>query len=56
MHDQLDIQSYDAEMLAEIEMTTELIIVASSSRERLSEATVNQLLGLGVRTPQAARQ
>ena len=46
MDDQLDVPLEDAELLAEVELTTNLIIAATESEARLSQAQVDQLLGL----------
>jgi hypothetical protein len=44
--DQLDVPLEDAELLAEVELTTNLIIAASESDAALSQAEVDRLLGL----------
>jgi hypothetical protein len=46
MYDVLNIQTVDEEALAEIEMTTNLIIAASTSNERLTQEAINQALGI----------
>jgi len=46
MDDQLDVPLEDAELLAEVELTTNLIIAASASDEPLSEADIDRLLGV----------
>jgi hypothetical protein len=46
MDDQLNVPLEDAELLAEVELTTNLIIAASESDESLSQDEVDQLLGL----------
>jgi hypothetical protein len=46
MDDQLDVQLEDAELLAEVELTTNLIIAASEAEDALPQAVVDQLLGL----------
>ena len=47
MDDQLNVPLEDAELLAEVELTTNLIIAASESEVALSQAEVDRLLGLG---------
>lgn len=44
--DQLNVPLEDAELLAEVELTTNLIIAASESEAALSQDQVDQLLGL----------
>jgi len=46
MDDQLDVPLEDAELLAEVELTTNLIIAASESESALPQAEVDRLLGL----------
>ena len=46
MDDQLNVPLEDAELLAEVELTTNLIIAASESDGPLSQADVDRLLGL----------
>ncbi|HEX5533403.1 MAG TPA: hypothetical protein VFX33_06655 [Actinomycetales bacterium] len=46
MDDQLNVPLEDAELLAEVELTTNLIIAASESEVALSQAEVDRLLGL----------
>ena len=46
MNDQLDVPLEDAELLAEVELTTNLIIAASESDEHLTEAEIDQILGV----------
>jgi hypothetical protein len=48
VNDQLNVPLVDAELLEEVELTTNLIIAASEADSALSQATVDQLLGLGV--------
>jgi hypothetical protein len=47
MNDQLDVPLEDAELLAEVELTTNLIIAASESESTLSQQEIDRLLGLG---------
>jgi hypothetical protein len=46
MDDQLNVPLEDAELLAEVELTTNLIIAASESEARLTQEQVDRLLGL----------
>jgi hypothetical protein len=46
MDDQLDVPLEDAELLAEVEMTTNLIIAASEADDALPQDEVDRLLGL----------
>ncbi len=47
MDDQLNVPLEDAELLAEVELTTNLIIAASEAEATLTQAEVDQILGLG---------
>ncbi len=49
--DQLNVPLVDAELLAEVEMTTNLIIAATESEVSLSQDAVDQLLGLPAGIP-----
>jgi hypothetical protein len=44
--DQLNVPLEDAELLAEVEMTTNLIIAASESESPLAQDEVDRLLGV----------
>jgi hypothetical protein len=46
-HDQLDVPLEDSELLAEVELTTNLMIAASGFDRHLSQAEVDLLLGVG---------
>ena len=46
MEDQLNVPLEDAELLAEVELTTNLIIAASESETALPQEEVDRLLGL----------
>jgi hypothetical protein len=46
MDDQLDVPLEDAELLAEVELTTNLIIAASESDRALPQAEIDRLLGV----------
>ena len=50
MHDQFDVTLEDADLLGEVELTTNLIIAASESDEHLSSAEIDKILGV-VRLP-----
>lgn len=49
--DKLNVPLEDAELLAEVELTTNLIIAASESEATLSQEQVDKLLGLGEPVP-----
>lgn len=44
--DQLNVPLVDAELLEEVELSTDLIIAASEADDMLSQAAVDELLGL----------
>ena len=46
MQDQFDVSLEDADLLGEVELTTNLIIAASEADEHLSLAQIDQILGL----------
>jgi hypothetical protein len=46
MDDQLNVPLEDSELLAEVELTTNLIIAASESDASLPQAEVDRLLGV----------
>ncbi|WP_372736144.1 hypothetical protein [Nocardioides sp.] len=46
MHDQFDVTLEDADLLGEVEMTTNLIIAASETDEQLSNAQIDAILGV----------
>ena len=54
MDDQLNVPLEDAELLAEVELTTNLIIAASEADATMSQAEVDRLLG--VETPDDSQQ
>ncbi|HSE09854.1 MAG TPA: hypothetical protein VLB29_14405 [Nocardioidaceae bacterium] len=57
MDDKLNVPLEDAELLAEVELTTNLIIAASESDAVLSQEQVDQLLGIsGAETAQIPSQ
>jgi len=47
MDDQLNVPLEDVELLAEVELTTNLIIAASEADRVLTEAEVDRILGVG---------
>jgi hypothetical protein len=49
--DYLDVSLQDDELLAEIELATSLMIVASRSDHRLTRAEVDHALGIGAGLP-----
>ena len=46
MHDQFDVSLEDADLLGEVELTTNLIIAASESDDHLSEGQIDEILGV----------
>ena len=46
MHDQFDVSLEDADLLGEVELTTNLIIAASESDEQLSTSEIDEILGV----------
>lgn len=46
MHDQFDVTLEDADLLGEVELTTNLIIAASESDEHLSQGEIDAILGV----------
>ena len=50
MHDQFDVTLEDADLLGEVELTTNLIIAASEADDHLSTAEIDRILGLGPRS------
>jgi hypothetical protein len=46
VHDQFDVTLEDSDLLGEVELTTNLIIAASESDEHLTEAEIDQILGV----------
>ncbi len=56
MHDQFDVTLEDADLLGEVELTTNLIIAASESEDHLSEAEIDQILGVVPQPPAPRRE
>jgi len=56
MDDKLNVPLEDAELLAEVELTTNLIIAASESEAILSQEQVDALLGVDTEEPQIPTQ
>jgi len=46
MHDQFDVSLEDSDLLNEVELTTNLIIAASSSEDALSQDEIDEILGV----------
>ena len=46
MTDQFDVSLEDSELMGEVELTTNLIIAASESEERLTAEEIDQILGI----------
>ena len=46
VHDQFDVSLEDSDLLGEVELTTNLIIAASESDDRLSEDQIDRILGV----------
>lgn len=46
MHDQFDVSLEDGDLLREVELTTNLIIAASETDERLSDEEIDRILGV----------
>jgi hypothetical protein len=46
MHDQFDVTLEDADLLGEVELTTNLIIAASESDDHLTAAEIDRILGV----------
>ena len=49
MHDQFDVTLEDADLLGEVELTTNLIIAASEADEHLTTAEIDRILGVAPR-------
>jgi hypothetical protein len=49
MDDQLNVPLEDVELLAEVELTTNLIIAASETDDHLSDAEIDEILGVAPR-------
>jgi hypothetical protein len=45
-HDQFDVTLEDADLLGEVELTTNLIIAATEADEHLSAEQIDQILGV----------
>ena len=48
-HDQFDVTLEDADLLGEVELTTNLIIAASEADDHLSAEQIDQILGISRR-------
>jgi len=51
--DQFDVSLEDGELLDEVELTTNLIVAATASDERLSQVDIDEILGLRVPEPRS---
>jgi hypothetical protein len=56
MHDQFDVTLEDADLLGEVELTTNLIIAASESEDHLSEDEIDRILGVVPQPPAPRRE
>ena len=56
MHDQFDVTLEDADLLGEVELTTNLIIAASESEEHLSDDEIDRILGVVPQPPAPRRE
>ena len=50
VHDQFDVTLEDADLLREVELTTNLIIAASEADEHLTTAEIDRILGVRPRS------
>jgi hypothetical protein len=55
VNDQLDVSVHDTEVLAEIEMMTNLIIATSESEGPLPQLRIDEILGIAPLIPHARR-
>jgi len=46
MYDQFDVTLEDADLMGEVELTTNLIVAASETDEHLSQEEIDRILGL----------
>jgi hypothetical protein len=53
VHDQFDVTLEDADLLGEVELTTNLIIAASESDDHLSAADIDRILGVAPPQPRS---
>jgi hypothetical protein len=56
MHDQFDVTLEDADLLGEVELTTNLIIAASESEDHLSPEEIDRILGVVPQPPPPRRE
>ncbi len=56
MHDQFDVTLEDADLLGEVELTTNLIIAASESEDHLSADEIDRILGVVPQPPAPRRE
>lgn len=56
MYDQFDVSLEDADLLGEVELTTNLIIAASEAEGPLSEPEIDRILGVVPDPPRPRRE
>lgn len=54
MHDQFDVTLEDADLLGEVELTTNLIIAATEADEHLSTEQIDAILGVAPKPSDSA--
>ena len=54
VHDQFDVTLEDADLLGEVELTTNLIIAASEAEEHLSDGQIDAILGVADASDESA--
>jgi hypothetical protein len=53
VHDQFDVTLEDADLLGEVELTTNLIIAATEADEHLSDEQIDSILGVVPQRPES---
>jgi hypothetical protein len=53
VHDQFDVTLEDADLLGEVELTTNLIIAATEADEHLSDEQIDAILGVVPQPPES---
>jgi hypothetical protein len=56
VYDQFDVTLEDADLLGEVELTTNLIIAASESDEHLTQEEIDRILGVVPQQPPPPRR
>ena len=51
--DQFDVDLEDQELLEEVELTTDLIVAASETDERLPQDRIDEILGVSIPKPRS---